>query len=176
MNFTNTVQNIYRNLYESKNTNSLLYKEIKNRFIASIKDSLQNIEYPLYTIYDWNNKTIPDIYIDMLLKDKKCITLLNLFLNKNNVGGIDNIYLYNKLNSEDQEIYRNNRSNTIKKSSIIRQNKKAEEVYFTKVDEFLCQMYPEFARNCGEPFYSRYFTEHMKNVLSRDEEDDISNW
>lgn len=183
MNFTKTLHNIYNCLYESETTNKklhpLIYKACRMSFIAQIKDALQHTEYPLHTLYsfyDLDYKPIPDYYIDTLLKDKKCSALLQLFLNKNNVGGMDNIYLYNNLSVKDQELYRHNRSNTIKNSSIIRQDKKAEELYFTKVDDFLCKMYPDFAKNCGEPFYNRYVTDHMKKVLNKDEENDISNW
>lgn len=150
------------------------YEKFKKTFIENIKVAIAHQgETPLHT---WCNDgtLIPEDIVDQLMKDDEVYYLIQKkFLSLPYVGGVTNFTVFNNLKPHDQYIFKNTRAHTLKSQGVIRFN---DDLEFTVVDDFLCKTDPQFARDCGKEVYEKYKLDHIKNILNKDEEDDISNW
>ncbi len=175
--FNKLLDNLYQRINENaKYAYSTLndYEKFKKYFIETINTA--TVHYGELSIHTWceDGGLIPEEVVEQLMKDDQVYSHIQReFLRRPFVGGITNFTVFNNLKPYDQDIYKAVRAHTLATQVYINFD---EDLDFTLVDDFLCKTDPQFAKDCGEKVYDRYKLYHIKNILNKDEEDDISNW
>lgn len=173
-------------LKEVDSTNTLDYDQERMKYKDMIELSLSHgtydshpAGYGMYLNNDdgWDFEYIysPE-YVKRFTKDPTLLPLITELF----VDGypINDLNLYKFANEGLQDKYHKSRSTVIREltrdCSTLEHAKQC--AVFTEVDDYLCSILLQFAKDCGELFYKEYVLNYVKNTVSRNEEDDISDW
>jgi len=134
-----------------------------------------------YGIYNDEDGYVPEYeyqpkFVKRFTKDPALLPLITeLFVDGYPINDL-NLYKFASENLQDK--YHKSRPALIRELAKDCYTLESSKQYaiFTEVDDYLCSTLTQFAKDCGDLFYREYVLNNVKNAVSRDEEDDISDW